>query len=357
MRFSSPIEFVAALRSRSCDAREELNHRLHRSIRDLVGIVQRRFAVQDDLERLTGHVLRWVELYLVSRPESELKEIGRESGAGDSEAERRFVAYILAAAFRHFLYGPSVLLRERKQSLLPERRAKEQSSDAQFAFALSEVGLSASCLRMPLDGVSGDIADWASANGNLWIIIGDATGHGWLAYAVIDGVVCLWRALLRESPSISPRELCRKLDEHLYACLPDAMFVEATICGFNTKGVVRASPAGVCRLIFLRDAISTVEVAQLGGGYLGMQLGEYSEEVFQLGTGDQLTMASDGLYEQPRGNKQLIADLNGELAARCASESLHEAVSGLLEETLATNAQADDITVVSVSYLETRNIA
>jgi serine phosphatase RsbU (regulator of sigma subunit) len=208
---------------------------------------------------------------------------------------------------------------------------------------------------MPLEESSGDVADMMELNGALWVLLGDATGHGLLAHAVIDGVRHLWKVLLAQShEGIDPLELFQKVDQRLQDCLPVGMFVEAILIRFSSDPYFTAAVAGYARLVLRRAGSSSVEICRLGSSYLG-PVGEAPEEQmnFDFQPGDEVALATDGLFDHPYPDGTLIDGLQETLSGAISHVSLYQALVNSLEEAGRLCKQEDDVTLITIRKMST----
>jgi serine phosphatase RsbU (regulator of sigma subunit) len=182
----------------------------------------------------------------------------------------------------------------------------------------------------------------------------DVTAHGYASYITACGVSSLWEAQqiaeLRVSGR-SPREVLAGMSQELEPVLPDEVFVEASLGRFTAAGEALVAGVGVCRVIFRRAGQGHVSLQLIGGHLLGSFWGNDHEQAsWGLLADDELTIASDGLYEQPDWDgRQLVNRLVEEISRRLApGRSVHNAVLELLIEVVKDQPGRDDITVVSV---------
>jgi serine phosphatase RsbU (regulator of sigma subunit) len=196
------------------------------------------------------------------------------------------------------------------------------------------------------------------SEGNLWILVADFTGHGYIAHLLASGLQYVWRmrriAQLRNG-CCTPVELLSALGRELEAVLPDEVFVEAVLGLFSRDGRVFLVGAGCCSVAVRRRREPGIELHEFGGYYLGIEQGERDQRALALEVGDEVLLASDGLYEQPCGeNRMLKADLPRRLGPCLApGRELHDAILEILTEVLEACSQQDDITVVTVSHCAT----
>ena len=136
--------------------------------------------------------------------------------------------------------------------------------------------------------------------------------------------------------------------------LPEAVFVEAILACFTPAGRAAFSGAGFCRVALRRAGDDWIELHHLGGPYLGLGSGRRDDLDWAIRVGDEVMMASDGLFEQPDSDSprcQLEASLARRAAAHLAAgRTLHDAILAVLEEVLRGCRQHDDITVLTIRY-------
>jgi serine phosphatase RsbU (regulator of sigma subunit) len=205
--------------------------------------------------------------------------------------------------------------------------------------------------------------DWSGVgvegDDSIWVIAADVTGHGFPAYLVADGLPHLWGmrtiAELR-ARGCPPHDLLDVLSDVLEPVLPEAVFVEATLARFTPAGRAALSGAGFCRMALRRLGEDHLGLHRVGGPYLGMGSGQRDHLDWEIRCGDEVMMASDGLFEQSDGDFprcQLGASLARRATAHLAAgRTLHDAILAVLEEALRQYKQHDDITMVTIRYLQ-----
>jgi sigma-B regulation protein RsbU (phosphoserine phosphatase) len=209
--------------------------------------------------------------------------------------------------------------------------------------------------RLPCEHVGGDWLGVDHTNGeDLWTIVIDVTSHGYLSYITASGFSCLWesgpivelRALGR-----SPREVLGVISQELEQVLPDEVFIEACLGRFTAAGEASVAGAGNCRVILRRAERDDLDMKRIGGHLLGSFWGnDHDQESWNLLAGDELTIASDGLYEQPDLDGHQLVDRIVEHITRCLAPGvlMHNAVLEVLTGAVGDQSQRDDITVLTV---------
>jgi serine phosphatase RsbU (regulator of sigma subunit) len=272
-------------------------------------------------------------MYLRSRNPGEFAGMGRKV----------FVARALVAVLR--MLTPSIPpgrgFPQRESSGTPPRPDWQTYRVLSFCRPCEQVGGDCFC-------VDGDGA------GGLWVFVADVTGHGYLAYILADGLGYLWRTNAiagRRTAASEPRDVLDVLDMELAPVLPDEVFVEAVLLGrFPAPGDAQLAGAGMCRVLLRRSGSDPIEVHPLGGTYLGLGLGQRDQIDLALSSGDEMALASDGLYEQlDAEGRQIGPSLPGRIGELVAlGRTLHDAVLEVVEHVLRECCQRDDITIVTV---------
>jgi Stage II sporulation protein E (SpoIIE) len=325
----NPFELVTALRSADGQARAILDAWCGESITQLVAMVADRLGSSSgDPKMLTRRALRWLEMYLRARDPSVYQNLGR----------RTFVIGLMLATYR-WLDPPAP---NQFDALSLSQSAPEFEAYMVRSYT------------QPMERVGGDWWDHDVDPGRvLWVIIGDVTGHGYPAYLLAAGLPHLWRAkaiaLLRAEMQ-EPRELLGALGRDLEQVLPDDLFVEAVLGRFTSAGEAVLAAAGGSHPILRRSKASHPEFHTLSGCLLGLEVGSRDQCSWSLDNGDELLLATDGLFDQPSSAQERLGK---RLAERCEEQlvsgrDLHGAVLEILRRVLEANVQHDDITVITL---------
>ena len=132
-------------------------------------------------------------------------------------------------------------------------------------------------------------------------------------------------------------------------CL-DGVFVECSLARFLPDGQAVVGSAGGARLLLRKGgAAGTVTCHTLTGMWLGLSAPDPENQgLWDLDEGDELVLATDGLYEQLCGHAGTMDGCLGRLAGHGRSLPIFESVRAALYEALEAGPQHDDITVVVV---------
>jgi sigma-B regulation protein RsbU (phosphoserine phosphatase) len=317
------------------------------------------FAGRVAAERKTLVILEAAHRYVASPA---LKEARMESIAGaplfvrdevlgvlhvGSLHERRFtsdeVGLIELAAERAALAIDHARVYER------ERTVAETLQRALLPAKLPELpGMSAAVRYVPAsDGV--DIGgDWYDViplpGGDVGIVLGDVTGHGLEAAALMAQLRHGLRAYALEN--LTPAEIAERLDRLIYT--PDlerlATLIYAVIAPDRSMRFVNAGH--LPPLIVSSDG-STRLLDKPGGLPIGCQAGPYTTQEAQLDPGDVLVLYTDGLVER-RGESidEGIARLRAAVAT--APADAHELADHVLRNLLPWSGGEDDIALMTV---------
>jgi hypothetical protein len=324
LRYVTPRELILALQERSEGARAQLHNLLHDSLARLLEDLRSRYRLKHSSATLTRNALHVAETYLRTHPV--------ESFTGMSWSAFRAALLVHVAKLASQPYGqPSPT--KRAPSQLP--RSRRYHSEVLF---------------LPFERV-GDAwfsGDWygglEAADGSLWVLVADITGHGYQAYLLASTLAGVWQRSWEAAPT-SPAELLASMHDLLTDCLPEGVYVECTLVRLHPEGEVVAAPAGGTRLMLRRGRQKQPILVQMRGAWLGLfRPSTHEQQTWTLEEGDELLLATDGLYDQlhEHGSPNVVECL-GQLGE---DTGLFECVRQLLHQTLERTPQRDDITLV-----------
>jgi hypothetical protein len=327
----NPIDLVELLHRGDEEARDQLRQLCLGSIERLVDRVIAHHSPSGERKVLVDRAQRWVEMYLRARSPSFFHGLDA----------RAFLALILTSAYKMLtppeLDGP----RERVSVMSEPLECPNGYQLWRFCLPREQVG-----------------GDWLgvdhSCGKDLWTLVIDVTAHGYASYITAHGISHLWDAQpiveLRASGR-SPREVLSEMSKELEPVLPDEVFVEATLGRFTATGEATVAGAGFCRVLFRGAGQGYVYLHHIGGHLLGSFWGnDHEQESWSLLADDELTIASDGLYEQPDTDEHQLENRIVELIARrlAPGRIMHNAVIEVLADVVGNQPCRDDITVLSV---------
>ena len=204
----------------------------------------------------------------------------------------------------------------------------------------------------PAAFVGGDYYDWATdRNGTLAFAIGDATGHGARAGAMVTATKALLASLLEE-PDLT--EVLRKASLALRRVNLPRLYMALAV-GRLRDNVVEVAGAGMPDALVWRAATGSIDVLPLKGVPLGSPFSiPYRVVRIELAPGDTVVLMSDGLPERrnPQG-VELGYDAVRPLVARHAGGTASDVVNRLVEG-IATWAEGaplhDDVTLMVLRF-------
>jgi serine phosphatase RsbU (regulator of sigma subunit) len=184
---------------------------------------------------------------------------------------------------------------------------------------------------------------------SLWVLLADVTGHGYYAYLLASVLPQVWQSCWTRAnrPDCQPTDLLNELHHLLEDCLPEGVFVEATLVRLGADGALVVAPAGGTRLFLNRLGTEEVNLIKLRGGWIGFLPANPADQyTTSLGHGDELVLATDGLFDQ----LAMLAEPTLQVL-RPGEGSLLDQVQQQLVEALRAHEQKDDITLVALRRL------
>ncbi len=178
-----------------------------------------------------------------------------------------------------------------------ELRIANEVQQALFPHHLpSDGGIEFSAICVPSSGISGDYYDVLKLpDGRTIFAIADISGKGVSAAIIMANVQAMLRVLA--ASALEPREVCRKLNDHLYEVTDASKFATFFYAEWNpSERRLRYVNAGHNAPLLLGDGRQ--ERLEVGGMPLGMFLAaEFRTGAVCLKPGDTLVLYSDGITE------------------------------------------------------------
>jgi hypothetical protein len=334
-RHSTPEALVAALHNRDEAARGQLREWLGEAVQRLMQQLQTRHDLPHRLERLTHHALHAAETYLRTRTPAEFRSMNISSFRGAVLIQ---VARQVVQPFGGGADG---------RSLGPEPLPRAEGYDFRTVF-------------LPFEKVGSFSfgGDWfggrRSADGTLWLIVADVTGHGYAAYLLANTLPIVWRKCWTDSSldTAAPADILAAMHDLLRDCLPEDVYVECTLLRLTPDGEVTVAPAGGSRLLLRQRGANRIDLLKLRGLWLGFErpLAE-DQHSYTLQAGDELLLGTDGVFDQLLDYVGEGRDLVPVVAGAMRDRGLLDAVEEVLQRALKTEPQKDDITVVTIRRL------
>lgn len=324
-RYSTPQELVEALQHRADGARSQLAGLLREPLARLMREFVARQGMPRADERLTLYALHLAETYLRTQP------VDRFQGMSWT-------------AFRG-----AVLMQVAKMAFHP--LGKEAGPMTGPAPLPESAGYHSQTLFLPHERIGtywfgGDwFAGLHAADGSLWVIVADVTGHGYYAHLLASTLPGVWRTCWEKFDlTAPPADLLASMHALLADCLPDGVYVECTLVRLSPEGEATIVPAGGSRLLLRRDQ-GPPELLKLRGTWLGLSAPTaHDQRTWILAHGDEVLLGTDGMFDHltEHGGPGLW-----DRPEHWPGEgTLFDAVGRLLRQALQRAPQKDDITVV-----------
>src|SRR5215207_6373700 len=216
----------------------------------------------------------------------------------------------------------------------------------------------------PAREVSGDFYDFFELEeGQVGVVVGDATGKGVPAALVVSATCSMLRAIAQDS-GYSPGEVLARVNETLLARIPPNMFVTCFYAILEPEsGSLRYANAGH-DLPYLRRRGDDAEELRARGMPLGlMPAMAYEEKEITLEVGDGALLYSDGLVEahDPQRREMFGFPRLRELVAEHDDDDERSLVDSLIGELYSFVGerweQEDDITLLTLRRSAARSRA
>ena len=196
--------------------------------------------------------------------------------------------------------------------------------------------------------VGGDYYDFHLAdNGELTVVVGDATGHGLKAGTVVTAAKSLFNHLA-ETPDVT--EFFYHSSRALKRMNLRSLFMAMTVARFNGHTVTLSS-AGMPPALIYRASTGEIEEIPLTGVPLGSMTGyRYQQQQISISRGDIVVLMSDGFPERFNQEGEMLdywraKDSLTEVADRSSQEIIQHFV-GVGESWADGKQQEDDVTFV-----------
>ena len=295
----------------------------------------------------------------VSRSESELSVLEQKSQIQNLEISRQktirnalaSVGFLVIALGLALYYN----IRARNKSLEYENKRKQEELEAALQLQLSmlpkenpetESYISAASMNAA-ETVGGDYYDFfPQSDGSVYVVCGDATGHGMAAGMVVS----MTKTGLETIASETPNKLLGKLNEIIRKMKTGRNQMALSVVKLDKSNLEYSSAAMPPTYLFRQSDKSLNELSATG-----LPLGAIEKESYDLTRdtmekGDVLVMISDGL---PERTNTLNTQLDYPAVEKCVKEHAHKSPSEIVDELERlgdsfSNGEphADDITIV-----------
>lgn len=209
---------------------------------------------------------------------------------------------------------------------------------------------------LPTDHTGGDLYDVVLLDGRLFLLLGDATGHGFGPALSATQLQAMFRVAFRLGADLD--EAYRHVNNQMVEDLPDDRFITAFM-GFldPERHAVSFHSAGQGPILHYRAAERRCEwhkPTSFPVGIMDLDGSDRSQRL-ALEPGDVLALISDGIYEFPDDSGKGFGEQPvAELFEQLHGASVHTLADRLIEAATAhggREGQVDDITLVLLRRL------
>jgi hypothetical protein len=249
---------------------------------------------------------------------------------------RDIINYIFILALLIFLVRRFSLARQKEARLSTEMEAARGMQSLMVpVIAPSTPGFEVESIYVPASEVGGDFFQILPGDdGSLLIVVGDVSGKGLKAAMTVSTIV----GALRNEKARQPADILRHLNGVLHGQISG--FVTCVAAWITADGTMTIANAG-----HIPPYRNGEEMTVQGGLPLGIvEAGRYEEAKFEIAAGDRLTFVSDGVVEATNANHELFG------FAR--TQAISHQPAQVIAETAKTFGQEDDISVLSVTRIE-----
>jgi serine phosphatase RsbU (regulator of sigma subunit) len=294
----------------------------------------------------------------LSLPLSMTIYLARESARTKTDLENRIVEVqqLSEKAIEQEKRESELRIEQEKERAEHERRTKEleEAREMQLSMLPKEIplfpDLEIATYTKPATEVGGDYYDlMKSEDGNLTLIIGDATGHGLKAGTMVTATKSLFNSLGNREDVV---EILDEFNKSFYNMKLHNLAMCMMILKIRNKKLEIAS-AGMPSALIYRNNHGKVEEILLKGMPLGaVKQFPYYKENYDLNSGDVILLMSDGFPERFTANKEMIDyEKSKEILAETGSGSLNEIIDQFVkygDDWANGHPQEDDVTFVAV---------
>jgi sigma-B regulation protein RsbU (phosphoserine phosphatase) len=288
--------------------------------------------------------------------------VARRAGAGPF-SDHDFSVFQSLAEQSAFALGSAMV----HQEAMAKRRIEEElqrASEIQRILLPAEPpafpGFLLAAAYQPAKVVSGDYYDFIPLdNTHLGIVIADVSGKGVPASLVM--ATCRGLLRLAAQRSLSPAEVLKLVNRHLFGDIREDMFVSLAYCVVDSvTGDVTLARAGHDPPLLYRQATGTIELLKPAGLALGVDQGNVFDRATReltvtLGPGDRILLYTDGVTEaldaaggEEFGVERLQEAFRAAASAGAAAPEILAAIQAQLAEFVTKARQHDDITLVAI---------
>jgi serine phosphatase RsbU (regulator of sigma subunit) len=327
--YRTPQELVEGLHARQPRARGELFALLRGPLERLLKDLLKRYGSHEDIDLVLLHGLHHAEAHLRFRPVDAVAGLSWDAFRASLLVHVAKLAVKPHGAAGNGLAGPTTL---------------PDSPMVQYETFFRPFA------RLGSHFFGGDwYAGRLHEDGTVWVFLADVTGHGFYAYLLASVLPALWARCWAAHPGRSPEpaEILTAMHDLVGDCLPEGIFLECLLTKLDPEGGMTFSPAGGAR-VMVRHAGRSPDLVKLRGSWLGLRPpAREDQHQIRLGAGDEVLLTTDGVFDQLEDH----GGHEGVFQKRPARPgSLLASFREVIERSLASGPQKDDITMVLIRY-------
>ncbi|MDA8622238.1 SpoIIE family protein phosphatase, partial [Psychrosphaera sp.] len=203
----------------------------------------------------------------------------------------------------------------------------------------------------PAETFNGDIVLTAlSPRGNVYVFMGDFTGHGLAASIGTLPVSRAFYALTNKGLSVP--DIASEINKLLYNLLPTEMFCAAAIVELNYSATQISVWAGGVPDLYLVDCEAGIKKAipsmHMPLGILPVEDFDDNQSIHNVEKRDRLFIYSDGLIELESESGELFGENRLETILSTTAKSHIDSVLSSVSEFKGNGVQNDDITIIEL---------
>jgi sigma-B regulation protein RsbU (phosphoserine phosphatase) len=206
----------------------------------------------------------------------------------------------------------------------------------------------------PADDVGGDLYDILTFEDELWVLVGDVSGHGINSGLVMMMAQAAAYAAIAEDPHCAPASVIAAVNRLLHENVRRRMGRDdyMTLMAARHVGDGRFLAAGAHQPIFVARSDGHVEVVETAGPWVGMapsvEPPPVAQYEFRLAPGELVCFLTDGILEAQDGKHELFGEERVKaLLADAQAKHAASALVKLFEEVERHSpVPADDMTAV-----------
>lgn len=214
-------------------------------------------------------------------------------------------------------------------------------------------GLEIVAKNRPATELGGDSFNVFKKNHDLFLYIGDVTGHG-VAAGLIMTMVSTLISVFADMVS-SPYEIMVKVNKYVKKYVKKSMFMTAVMLAWNSEtSKMSYVGAGHEHILVYRSNTGECDAILSGGVALGMVPDNskvISEKEVELGEGDFVILYSDGITEARNDKNELfglerLQGLVKEYCSQYSAEGVHYHIAKAVSDYMGKHPQEDDMTLI-----------